>query len=318
MKAEARVVVMAAAVAAVLAGPPAARAQVSDLRCGEDQSPTLDIGIAAVRFTSANLQHTDGRLIWRFSDEPSIRAVRPGGPAEGRLEPGDQIVSIDGLLITSVEGGRRFSGLEVGRTTTLVVRRGGREREVQIGGSLRCHPLPWQWPARADRADRPYTILTPTVAGDSGWMYDAPGLRARLRAPRTDNDAFVRLRLQESPGRTLRLARVPARLRVLFGFGVYCTDCAFESDSSGVPVSWRFSSSPSVSDVERDGPAARGGLRRGDVIEAVEGAPITSEEGARLFSSAQPGRPLRFTVRRNGRSLTVDIVPRAPAAVRPR
>lgn len=303
---------MAAALAAALATAPEARGQVLETRCGEGQGPMLDIGIASLRFARANLLPVDERMIWSFTSEPSVVAVRPGGPADGKLEPDDRIISIDGQLITSAEGGRRWSGVGVGRTVTLVVRRGDREREVRIDASLRCQALPWRWPARADRGDRSLTLLYPTVVGDSGGRMYARALRDYSDSARGSGRTVARA--YRDPGaREGRHARVPARFRVLFGFGIFCADCAFESDSSGAPVSWEFSTPPSVTDVQDGGPAARGGLRVGDVIEAVDGSPITGADGARRFSEAQPGRPVRFTVRRAGQNVTLEIVPARPS-----
>jgi predicted metalloprotease with PDZ domain len=307
---------MLAALAAALATVPEARGQALETQCGEGQGPMLDIGIASLRFARANLLPVDERMIWSFTSEPSVVSVRPGGPADGKLEPDDRIISIDGQLITSAEGGRRWSGVGVGRTVTLVVRRGDREREVRIDASLRCQALPWRWPARADRGDRSLTLLYPTVVGDSGGRMYARALRDFAYAPRDTGRAYTRAQ-RDYGSRTdfrsqARLARVPARFRVLFGFGIFCADCAFESDTAGAPVSWQFTSSPSVTDVQDGGPAARAGLRVGDVIEAVDGAPITGEEGARRFSEAQPGRPVRFTVRRAGQNVTLEIVPAGP------
>lgn len=341
-------VAMALMAAFAAAAPKLSLGQTPEVRCGEGQGPMLDIGIGSLGFSSANLRPEGERILWRFASEPWVVSVRSGGPAEGRIERDDRIVSIDGLLITSVEGGRRWSGVGAGRTVTLVVRRGGREREVTVDASVRCQGLPWRWPARGERADRAYHLLTPTVTGDSAGQMYARALRD-FRPPRDSARGFVRgqyvpgrldstfsralrdfrasrdsavggyVRERYVPGRLdsafarqARLARVPARFQVLYGFGIFCADCAFESDSTGAPVSWRFSTPPSVSNVEDGGPAARGGLRVGDVIEEVDGAPITSEEGARRFSEAQPGRPVRFTVRRSRTNVTVEIVPASP------
>jgi hypothetical protein len=186
---------------------------------------------------------------------------------------------------------------------------------VRLDASLRCQGLPWRWPARADRFDGSLTLMYP----DLGYRRDRDSARTYERALRDYSDTA------RGPGRTVarayrdpgaregRHARVPARFRVLFGFGIFCADCAFESDSSGAPMSWEFSTPPSVTDVQDGGPAARGGLRVGDVIEAVDGAPITGADGARRFSGAQPGRPVRFTVRRAGQNVTLQIVPASPS-----
>ena len=320
---------LAAALAAALV-PPEARGQAQEARCSEGQGPLLDLGIASISFSRANLTPLSNRMVWSFYDEPVVVSARVGGPAEGKLERGDRVVSIDGLLITSAEGGRRWSGVGAGRTVTLVVRRGGREREVRIDGSVSCQRLPWLWPERGARPGRSRTFLNPPLDGDTGLAYDRALSEYRLldraadravdRAAARATDRAADRAADRASSRAsarglrdfARLGRVQARFRLLFGFGLFCASCSFESDSGGVPVLWRFSTPPTVTDVEDGGPAARGGLREGDVLEAVDGAPIASEEGSRRFSTAQPGRQVRFTVRRSGETVMVDVTPESP------
>ncbi|HEX2203697.1 MAG TPA: PDZ domain-containing protein, partial [Longimicrobium sp.] len=71
----------------------------------------------------------------------------------------------------------------------------------------------------------------------------------------------------------------------------------------------RFSSEPRVWRIAADGPAA-GRLREGDVLVAVDGALVTSVEGGLRLANLAPGRPVRLRVRRAGRELEVEIVPR--------
>ena len=77
----------------------------------------------------------------------------------------------------------------------------------------------------------------------------------------------------------------------------------------GGVVFHRFSSEPRVWRIAPDGPAA-GRLREGDVLVAVDGALVTSVEGGLRLANLAPGRPVRLRVRRAGRELEVEIVPR--------
>jgi serine protease Do len=64
-----------------------------------------------------------------------------------------------------------------------------------------------------------------------------------------------------------------------------------------------------VTAVEPDGPAARGGLRSGDRILAVDGAPVSSALGLiRAVAEIHPGRSARLTVVRRGRDLSEVVV----------
>jgi regulator of sigma E protease len=62
--------------------------------------------------------------------------------------------------------------------------------------------------------------------------------------------------------------------------------------------------------VADDGPAAVVGLRTGDVVTAVNGAPIAHWEGFERAIGASGGHPLVLTVRRAGAELTLTIPPR--------
>jgi serine protease Do len=63
-----------------------------------------------------------------------------------------------------------------------------------------------------------------------------------------------------------------------------------------------------VGDVAPDSPAARAGLKRGDVIVAVDGKPIDDAGRLRnLVAGTPPGTTLKLTVLRDGREQTLDV-----------
>jgi S1-C subfamily serine protease len=72
-----------------------------------------------------------------------------------------------------------------------------------------------------------------------------------------------------------------------------------------------------VVDVEPGGAAEGAGIERDDVLLALDGAPLTAPETARLaVIAASPGQALRLTVRRGADERTIDVIS-APPAGRP-
>ncbi len=63
-----------------------------------------------------------------------------------------------------------------------------------------------------------------------------------------------------------------------------------------------------VTDVVRNGPAARGGLRAGDVVLAVNGERTeTSRALVRYVAALPPGQSVRLSVQRDGRSMDTSV-----------
>jgi S1-C subfamily serine protease len=83
------------------------------------------------------------------------------------------------------------------------------------------------------------------------------------------------------------------------------------------PGGWThsFSVEPVVREVARGGPSA-GLLRRGDVIVAIDGFLITTEEGGRRLANVTTGIPIVLQVRRYGQVQPVRILP-APGCNEP-
>ena len=63
-----------------------------------------------------------------------------------------------------------------------------------------------------------------------------------------------------------------------------------------------------IADVARNGPGARGGLRIGDIVTAVNGTPVESVRGVvRAVASVPPGSAVQLTLRRAGQSLSMAV-----------
>ena len=75
-----------------------------------------------------------------------------------------------------------------------------------------------------------------------------------------------------------------------------------------VPGATRASAGVAIAAIDRTGPAARAGLRTGDVVTSVNGDRVDSARGLiRAVAATAPGNSVRLIVRRGGQSLDVPV-----------
>ena len=88
----------------------------------EDDAATIGIGrlLCLGGECEINLVESDGQRAHRFTTEP--RVMELSAPASSELREGDVIVAVDGVPITTLEGGRRLARAEVGVPIELTVR----------------------------------------------------------------------------------------------------------------------------------------------------------------------------------------------------
>lgn len=85
---------------------------------------------------------------WVFREPPEVFSVEEGSPAAlAGLRSGDLLLSIDGVALTSEEGGRRFGAVRAGQTVALGYRRDARVDTVRLTATERKGPQPAQPPA---------------------------------------------------------------------------------------------------------------------------------------------------------------------------
>ncbi len=214
-------------------------------------------------------EEVPGIHIYDFHAEPKIAGIKAGGPAAGKLKDGDVIAAIDGHLITTREGGRRFGQLEIGKPVTLTVRRGGREIDVTVTPTAKCERI------EVARARPPRAPQAP-------------------RAPR----AAVGVGVPAPPA--------PPEQKARLGFSLRCSNCSTQHDD-GVVV-WTFDESPTIRRVEGGSPAYKAGVRRGDTMTHINEVPLTTEEGGRLFGAIEPGDTVTLRLQRNGVERSAIVV----------
>ncbi len=238
---------------------------------------------------------------WSFAIEPTITEIAPGSPADGVLRVGDQIVGIDGMLITSAEGGRRLADIEPDQDVTLRYRRRGRSADVVLRARPRCGQFvegmstsPFTWSSveqslqlrdgvRIDMDDPAQQEITIAL----------PQPRVAVAVPRAGS----------------RFSRPQAVfLAAHLGIRWSCDGCTATMKEGR--RAWTFSKPLRVTGVEVGGPADTAGVQRGDEITAVDGHPITSAKGGGAFGNARAGQPLQLTLRgTDGKERTVTIIP---------
>ncbi len=121
-------------------------------------------------------------------------------------------------------------------------------------------------------------------------------------------DAETRITVLRREGRRdlpVRLAAMPRDVvgdRVAAEFGFALREVGRQADAAAGPTA------PTVGVVLEDSPASRAGLEPGDVLVAVGSRAVVSREAAReALADASLDGPLRLTVRRGERQLTLTV-----------
>ena len=83
--------------------------------------------------------------------------------------------------------------------------------------------------------------------------------------------------------------------------GIGVLDVSAETQAYGIPAG------AAVQSVTENGPAAQAGLQKGDVITAVDGKAMTSNELVSFVASASVGQQIVFSVYRQGETLEVTV-----------
>jgi serine protease Do len=288
--------------AAVLVTPPTVKGDGRPVGDGQTE-PKTDTGDTAGKavdrririafgggsFLGIRLQDVDkdeaARL--KLSEERGaiVKAVEEGSPAQkAGLREGDVVVRYDGQAVTSAaQLARLVRETPVGRAIAIDVVRGGSHQTIaatvgEAPGTLRL---------RGDLEDLdvpvppmphvpPVPPLPPNMKDWGKWGRRAlldDGLMWAGRGPRK-----LGLEYQEIEGQLARYFKL--------------------SQDTGLLVT----------EVEPEGPAAKGGLKAGDVIVKFAGQPVSGREDLeRAVERAEAGKEVVVTVQREGRPLDLKV-----------
>lgn len=316
---------------ALLAGPARAGAQqiTGSTNCASGWSTLGAIGVEEFS-CDCTLNRKPGAVSWQFRAEPVVKRVTDGGPSDGKLREGDVIVAVDGLLITTRAGGERIANLEPGQPVTITVRRNGRETAYRIVPGEQC-----------DSDDLAVTAQPPVppaaIAGPTPPVSGTPSARSMARVPTS------RAATPPSVAPPALNAPPPPPAAAWFGFGISCHNCSINSSGrvqveqrqaelrammSRYPETseqvqrtkalldnlrqaaneWQFEEYPTIYSVDPGSPADRAGIRRGDVLTAIDGISLLSREGGQRFGSIEPGQAVTWTYRRGGSVRTARVM----------
>jgi hypothetical protein len=79
-----------------------------------------------------------GTAMWQFRSAPEVYSVDADGPADrAGVEPGDVITHVDGVPVTTVEGGRRWGAVRPGDKVKWTVSRHGKSRILSLTAGKR-------------------------------------------------------------------------------------------------------------------------------------------------------------------------------------
>lgn len=235
---------------------------------------------------------------WRFRSAIVVDEVEPGGPADGVLRPGDAIVAIDGAPVTEADGARRLWEVRPGTSVRLSIDRGGRRMEVTLRAAAVCAD-----DLRAIGSYAPRVVVGASAGGGvPGQPTPAP---EAVPGPPSSTPVPVPTTPDLQPEGWL-------------GFGLACNQCGWAREGGDTAPYWESEAEPILYTVQSGSPAARAGLREGDVLTHVGAHAITSREGGRALGGVRPDERLPLRVRRGGRAIAVVLVAgRRPAAAAP-
>lgn len=210
----------------------------------------------------------------------AVEKVLDGSPAQAAgLQERDVIVRFNGEDVTSARKLTRLvSEVAPDHKVTLTVLRSGSERELQA--TIGKRPMPkfenGAFSMSIPGVPEPFELKVPRIP-------DAP-----IAIPRGEGDVFV---WRTSSSRQIGVGVTPLTKQLAEHFGV----------ESGVMIN----------NVREDSPAARAGLRAGDIIVAVDGNEIKGDGDLIRAIAAKAEGDVEITFVRGGARQSIRVTPEA-------
>ncbi len=210
----------------------------------------------------------------------AVEKVLDGSPAQAAgLQERDVIVRFNGEDVTSARKLTRLvSEVAPDHKVTLTVLRSGSERELQA--TIGKRPMPkfenGAFSMSIPGVPEPFELKVPRIP-------DAP-----MAIPRGEGDVFV---WRTSSSRQIGVGVTPLTKQLAEHFGV----------ESGVMIN----------NVREDSPAARAGLRAGDIIVAVDGNEIKGDGDLIRAIAAKAEGDVEITFVRGGARQSIRVTPEA-------
>jgi serine protease Do len=222
-----------------------------------------------------------------------VRSVEEGSPADkAGIQEGDVIVGFDGEAVRSASQlARLVRETPPGRSVTVEVTRGGTKQKLtaRLGeghGGFRM-ALPGLRDFDIEVPEPPEPPRPPLPPSPHAWGY------------RSDDGHGLVFRMFDRSPRKLGIEYMEMGEQLAAYFKL--------SENKGILVT----------SVDADGPAARAGMKAGDVILKFDGESIRDAEDLReAVSDAEGGQAVTVAVQRDGRSLDLEVTLAKPESRR--
>ncbi|WP_267550981.1 RIP metalloprotease RseP [Rhizobium rhizogenes] len=266
----------------------------------------LAIAIFAVLFS----------IYGRTAADPVVAMVtRDGAAAEAGIEPGDRLVAIDGVKITTFDEVQRYVGLRPGRTITLSVERDGQKRDFKIIPKLVEDTD--QFGNKMEMGRIGIALVDPLVTAiEPAGPAAKAGILAgdRLVAVDGNNVATyydIGRYVSDRPGKSIVLTvQRNGQIRDFPVVPEKLTDTDASGNKKDVGSIGIAPIDPLVGSIAPDSPAEAASLELGDRILSVDGRAVSSIGEVQRYAAAHADKPVTLSIERNGQARDLPVTPK--------